>query len=108
MQEVTTLYRHICKPPHDGEDLDRRAQIVRRLEQITNSDFKSTSDFHHKMGAYLAKKESPGLKLQAARKNKGWSQVTLGHFLGVSQQHVAQMEKNIRPLIPKALEFAGT
>lgn len=44
-------------------------------------------------------------ELTRARKQHGYNQTVLGHFLGVSQPFVSDMESGRKPLIQKAVDF---
>ena len=91
--------------PDDSDGVQDRVNIVRRLEELTHTQFNGTSDFHNKVSAFLARNDSPGAELRAARKERGWTLDTLGAYLGVSKQFCHKMEAGTKPLTDKALEM---
>lgn len=60
IERVKNLYSVICNGelPDSPEAINTRVNIIRELEKLTRSDFKSTLDFHQKVGAFLIKAES--------------------------------------------------
>jgi DNA-binding transcriptional regulator YiaG len=82
-----------------------RTLIVEQLENAVGLEFKDTADFHEKVDAFLRRGGRPGDQLLAARKERHWSQRTLGSHLGVSCQFVKEMEKGRKSLSDKALVF---
>ena len=48
-----------------------------------------------------------GAELTRARKEHGYNQRLMAHFLGVSQPMVSMMEKGTKPLTTKAIDFVS-
>jgi len=105
VEVVKNLYAILCIDDYDRYPLDLRAQIVGELEKLTCSDFKNTQELHHKIGMFLVRQDTPAKQLKEMRIKKGWSQDTLGAYLGISQPFVVQMEKGRKPLTGRALAF---
>mgnify|MGYP000919099503 CR=1 FL=1 len=60
IERVNNLYSVICNGelPDTPEAINTRVNIIRELEKLTKSDFKSTLDFHQKVGSFLIKAAS--------------------------------------------------
>jgi DNA-binding transcriptional regulator YiaG len=93
--------------PDDCGGLQDRVNIVRRLEELTCSEFGNTADFHNKVSAFLARNDNNGTELRIARRDRKWTLERMGAYLGVSRQFVHQMELSRKPLNDKALELIG-
>lgn len=106
---VQVLHKIICdrKLASDIESVQARIGITRELEKLLGTDFKDTQDFHFKIQSFLTKgrTESPGVQLKKARKKMRWTQVDLAKGLCCSQQFIAAMEKNKKPLTKEAIKF---
>ena len=60
IERVKSLYSIIANRQlgNDPESLQTRVDIIRELERITRQDFKSTTDFHSKINAWLMDKQN--------------------------------------------------
>ncbi len=90
----------------DPESLQERVRIIQHLEEVIKQDFKSTDDFHKKMGSYFMIKEgSGGVRLRNARMEMGITQKVLAEILGISKVYLVEMEHDTKTLSKPALTF---
>jgi len=104
IDRVKDLYTIICNGQL-GDRIDERVAVIEELERLTNSEFKSNSDFHRKVSEFILRGDGPGSRLRAIRKAKGWTLEVLGIHLGCSKQFVAAMERGRKPLTERAMAF---
>jgi len=92
---------------NDPESVQVRVNIIRELERLLRTDFKSTEDFHFKIKSYLTngKAQGPGKQLRNARRKMKFSQSRLALEFNCSRQFITQMENGNRPLTKEALSL---
>jgi len=108
MKFVKETYDHINSVPcqeNNAKELMFRALRVGRVEKIIGVSFKGTTDWHNKVGQYLRGELFTGETLKSMRMRKGWTQDTLSCALNTKKGNVSNMEKGVRPLTEKAVEF---
>ena len=66
---------------------------------------KERDDLLNKILNQLRENNTDGSELIQARNRKGWSQLSLSAYLGISKTLIVNMEKNRIPLNLKAIEF---
>lgn len=76
IERVKNLYSVICNGelPDTPEAMNTRVNIIRELEKLTRSDFKSTLDFHQKIGSFL-------IKVASNPKNEPLQSLRMGNLL---------------------------
>lgn len=106
---IAALYNTICEHRlgDDPDSVQQRVGIVRELERLTKTNFKSTADLHFKIKTFVDKGHArgAGYQLKRARVRMQWNQKRLAQALECSQSLIAQMERDQTPLSKRAMEF---
>lgn len=89
----------------DAYSLQLRTTVVQWLEEKTGYEFGDTKDFQKRVKNFIANKRHGGEELREIRKKKGWSQLMLANYLGISERTLRGIEQNYKPLNLKALEL---
>ena len=96
----------------DANGTSTRVEIVRDLERLTGKQFRSTSEFHNEVSAFLARKsrvnETIGTRLKRARRKAKMTQDALATLCGVTRRTVINWEMNETPPSPAALGWLNS
>lgn len=89
----------------DSSSVQDRVAIIRRLELLTGKEFRSTSEFHREVQAFIDNEgerlKSLGKRIHKARKAKGWTLKRLAAELGYRSHSAFILYEKDKRLPPK-------
>lgn len=93
----------------DANSVQKRVTVIEELEQTTHKRFRTMSEFHNEVSAFLAHKsrinESIGTRIRRVRRKAKLTQDALAGLLHVTRRTVINWETNATPPSPAALEW---
>lgn len=105
IEKARAYYAIICNR-ENGNGFQERVNIIRYLEKVLKTDFKSTKDFHQKIDAFFMRHDKfGGGRLNEKQNEMHWPDEVMALYLRISTPHLSNMKANRSPLNNLAVQF---